>query len=393
MSSSLSLRSPFPVGLVEGLVNAHYPPILPGRVPGSFGMSCLPTIVGASPGRPRGPASGPGLTALDQIINPSILYGACVLGALGLALAMPRKGKNPQLIGALVTALAIGLGLIGLAAKAGAAQLPNAFFYIFAIVALGASLRVVTHPKPVYAALYFIMTILATAGLFLLLSAEFMAFSLIIVYAGAILITYLFVIMLASQAPEEGADQVLAGYDIESREPIVAAVVGFVILAALSTMMFRGIGSLPPPATGINPDLRLVQLPRKVEMALREAGTLKQGEKLVVRDNGDAAVEMGARTAVVRDGAGAERTVELPKDLNLANVEGLGFNLLSEHPGAIEIAGVILLMAMLGAVVLSRKQVQIDEDAKLRQVRRLSANATGGGVAGDAGAAGTGGSR
>jgi NADH-quinone oxidoreductase subunit J len=330
---------------------------------------------------------------LDQIINPSILYGACVLGALGLALAMPRKGKNPQLIGALVTALAIGLGLIGLAAKAGAAQLPNAFFYIFALVALGASLRVVTHPKPVYAALYFIMTILATAGLFLLLSAEFMAFSLIIVYAGAILITYLFVIMLASQAPEEGADQVLAGYDIESREPIVAAVVGFVILAALSTLMFRGIGSLPPPATGINPDLRLVQLPRKVEMALREAGTLKQGEKLVVRDNGDAAVEMGARTAVVRDGAGAERTVELPKDLNLANVEGLGFNLLSEHPGAIEIAGVILLMAMLGAVVLSRKQVQIDEDAKLRQVRRLSANATGGGVAGDAGAAGTGGSR
>jgi len=314
---------------------------------------------------------------LDQIINPSILYGACVLGALGLALAMPRKGKNPQLIGAIITALAIGLGLIGLAAKAGAGQLPNLFFYLFALVALGGSLRVITHPKPVYAALYFIMTILATAGLFLLLSAEFMAFSLIIVYAGAILITYLFVIMLASQAPEEGADQVLAGYDIESREPFVAAVVGFVILAALSTMMFRGIGNLPPPATGINPDLRLVQLPRKVEMALREAGTLKEGEKLVVRENGNAALEMGARTAMVRDSSGAERTVELPKDLNLANVEGLGFNLLSEHPGAIEIAGIILLMAMLGAVVLSRKQVQIDEDAKRRQVRSLTGGAGG----------------
>jgi NADH-quinone oxidoreductase subunit J len=216
------------------------------------------------------------------------------------------------------------------------------------------------------------MTILSTAGLFLLLSAEFMAFALIIVYAGAILITYLFVIMLASQAPEEGADQVLASYDIESREPLVAAVVGFVILAALSTMMFQGLGSLPGPATGINPDLKLIQLPKKVELALREAGTLQPGESIVVNEKGDAAIEMGARIATVKDASGATRTVELPKDLSVANVENLGFNLLSSHPGTIEIAGVILLMAMLGAVVLSRKQVQIDEDAKLRQLKTLS---------------------
>ena len=318
------------------------------------------------------PRVGTGSTDLDQIINPFILYGACVLGALGLALAMPRKGKNPQLIGALVTALAIRLGLIGLAAKAGPSQLPNIFFYVFALVALGGSLRVITHPKPVYAALYFIMTILSTAGLFLLLSAEFMAFALIIVYAGAILITYLFVIMLASQAPEEGADQVLASYDIESREPIVAAVVGFVILAALSTMMFRGLGSIPGPATGINPDLKLIQLPKKVELAMREAGTLQPGESIVVNEKGDAAIEMGARVATVKDASGATRTVEIPKDLSVANVENLGFNLLSSHPGTIEIAGVILLMAMLGAVVLSRKQVQIDEDAKMRQLKTLS---------------------
>jgi hypothetical protein len=45
--------------------------------------------------------------------------------------------------------------------------------------------------------------------------------------------------------------------------------------------------------------------------------------------------------------------------------------LLGEHPGTIEIAGVILLMAMLGSVVLSRKQVQIDEEAKRRPALAL----------------------
>jgi Tfp pilus assembly protein PilV len=56
----------------------------------------------------------------------------------------------------------------------------------------------------------------------------------------------------------------------------------------------------------------------------------------------------------------------------------VGFNLLRDHPGSIEIAGVILLMAMLGAVVLSRKQVQLDEDAKERHAKLLSAEFTQG---------------
>ena len=49
----------------------------------------------------------------------------------------------------------------------------------------------------------------------------------------------------------------------------------------------------------------------------------------------------------------------------------VGSSLLVDHPGAIEIAGVILLMAMLGATVLSRRQVEIDEAAKAHEARRL----------------------
>jgi hypothetical protein len=54
----------------------------------------------------------------------------------------------------------------------------------------------------------------------------------------------------------------------------------------------------------------------------------------------------------------------------VTNTEQVGFELLRAKPGAIEIAGVILLMAMLGAVVLARKKVEMDEDAKMRALGR-----------------------
>src|SRR6185503_7620582 len=98
------------------------------------------------------------------------------------------------------------------------------YFWIFSAIALLGALRVVTHPRPVYAALYFVLTVFATAGLFILLWAEFMAAALVLIYAGAILVTYVFVIMLAAQPAEDGAPvsgsarAALAEYDAVSRE-------------------------------------------------------------------------------------------------------------------------------------------------------------------------------
>ncbi len=306
---------------------------------------------------------------MDQIINPYVLYGACVLGGAGVCLALPRGGKTPQVLGALIASLAGGIVLLAMAARAGWHGLPNVYFYIFAIIGLGGALRVVTHPRPVYAALYFIMTVLSSAGLFLILSAEFMAFALVIVYAGAILITYLFVIMLATEAPSEDRLEALKEYDTRSREPIAATVVSFILLAVLTTLLFGGVKSLPVPAPG-NPDALLAQMPRKVETVLRNEGLLHDGDRV---DAGGIDLESGV--VVVTDAAGAKREIRRsawPEELSVRNVEGLGFTLLRDHPGSIEIAGVILLMAMLGAVVLSRKQVQIDEDAKRRHAQTLA---------------------
>ncbi len=307
---------------------------------------------------------------MSTLINPFLLYGLLTLGALGVCLALPRKAVGPQVLGALVAALAGGLLVLFLSLKAGIGGIPNLYFYIFSAVGLGAALRVITHPKPVYAALYFILTVIASAGLFLILSAEFMAFAIIIVYAGAILITYLFVIMLATQSPEEQDVEVLAPYDVQAREPIAATVVGFLLLAVLTTMFFRGLPEGAPNVQDRSCAL-LAEMPRKVERVLRNSKLLSKDQSFEVALNDEGKVA----SIIVKNSDGSSAPLDpekWPSDLKTQNIESLGFNLLREHQGAIEIAGVILLMAMLGAVVLSRKQVQIDEEAKMRQSRLLS---------------------
>ena len=62
---------------------------------------------------------------------------------------------------------------------------------------------------------------------------------------------------------------------------------------------------------------------------------------------------------------------EWPESLSANNLDRLGYNLLNDHPMLIEIAGIILLMAMLGATVLARKHVELEEDLKAAQARKL----------------------
>ena len=305
---------------------------------------------------------------LEQLTQPFLLFLGLAIGGVGLCLALPRRRVNPQVIGAVLGGLGIGVVLLGLGLR-NPDQLPNYNFYIFGIIAAGSALRVITHPRPVYAALYFILTILASSGLYLILSAEFMAFALIIVYAGAILITYLFVIMLATQAPSEDQLDALADYDVEARSPMVAAVTGFVLLAALTTMLFRGTLELVEPEA-VHPDALLAHMPNKVTpekvlTSLEREGVLAEGEAFVRLDPMAGTVTLA--------GVDGERVVNIPDDLGVTNVEAVGFDLLNDHPGSIEIAGVILLMAMLGATVLCRKQVEFEEEAKLRQSQELAA--------------------
>ena len=72
------------------------------------------------------------------------------------------------------------------------------FFYLLAFIALASGLAVITRRNPVHSALALIFTLLSVAGLYLMLYAPFVAGVQIILYAGGIMVLFLFVIMLVS---------------------------------------------------------------------------------------------------------------------------------------------------------------------------------------------------
>ncbi|HEY4637119.1 MAG TPA: NADH-quinone oxidoreductase subunit J, partial [Burkholderiales bacterium] len=69
-------------------------------------------------------------------------------------------------------------------------------FYAFAAVLLLAALRVITARNPVHAVLYLVLAFFTAAGIWLLLRAEFLAIALVLVYVGAVMVLFLFVVMM-----------------------------------------------------------------------------------------------------------------------------------------------------------------------------------------------------
>ena len=70
------------------------------------------------------------------------------------------------------------------------------FFYLFSAILLFASFRVITARNPVHAALYLVLAFSQAAAVWLLLRAEFLAISLVLVYVGAVMVLFLFVVMM-----------------------------------------------------------------------------------------------------------------------------------------------------------------------------------------------------
>ena len=69
-------------------------------------------------------------------------------------------------------------------------------FYVFAAILVFAAVRVITVRNPVHAALHLVLAFFTTAGLWLLLEAEFLAITLVLVYVGAVMVLFLFVVMM-----------------------------------------------------------------------------------------------------------------------------------------------------------------------------------------------------
>ncbi|MHB0887698.1 NADH-quinone oxidoreductase subunit J [Acidithiobacillus sp.] len=75
-------------------------------------------------------------------------------------------------------------------------NITSILFYAFSLVLLGAATMVVIARNPVYATLYLVLTFFSAAAIFLLLGAEFLGLILILVYVGAVMVLFLFVVMM-----------------------------------------------------------------------------------------------------------------------------------------------------------------------------------------------------
>ena len=263
------------------------------------------------------------------------LYLASFLGGVALYMMMPRANRSIGRLGALLGAATLGGLWLGLhrflPADLGLPRGAFAYSYVFGALGIGSAVRVITHTKPVYAALWFVMVMLATAGLLLTLSAPFVAFALVIIYGGAILVTYVFVIMLAAAAGDPG-DQTTPIYDRTAHEPFAATCVGFLLLAVLLGVAFEPLA--PQPAAPSATDAAIIAdiMPNRAATRLAKA----------------------PRASIVTADAAAGAATVKP----LTNIERVGLDLFRGEPLGLELAGVILLVALIGAVVLARQRVE-----------------------------------
>ena len=117
-------------------------------------------------------------------------------------------------------------------------------FYFFAAIMVFAALRVITARNPVHSALFLVLAFFTAAGLWMLLEAEFLAIALVLVYVGAVMVLFLFVVMML----DINLDRLREGY----WDYLVPALIVAGVMIAEMTLVLGGryfdLEGMPQPA-------------------------------------------------------------------------------------------------------------------------------------------------
>ena len=337
----------------------------------------------------------------------ALTAAVAALGGLAVWLNLPRRRPVfPTLrwASAAVAMVLAGLFLLETTGEK-VAWYDDVLFFLFAAIAVVSGFQTITRPNPVWSALWFAMTVLATCGLFLMLNAAFLAAATVIVYAGAIVVTLLFVLMMAQQ---HGG----APYDRESREPGLACIAGFGVLVALlialqsarspssqwaassrheatldqvatcldaaleelkgtsaldevSGMLYvdpgrpeTAVGNLLMAETNALPKTERGQVQAHLNGILQELGRSRLAgnrARFTSAVGKLRAVTEGIRTYVIGKGMSDDHARK-----EGATVAVLGLVLLSRYLWAIELGGTLLLLAAVGAIVIAKRKGATD---------------------------------
>jgi NADH-quinone oxidoreductase subunit J len=264
--------------------------------------------------------------ALPPLSPNLLLAGAVTATAASLWLLLPRRasGRAARWLGTLFGLAALA-GFILTGRRLGGLG-DEAVFLIVSLVAIVSGAATVVSRSPVYAAIWFALALAGVSGVLLVLGAQFLGVATIVVYAGAILVMFLFVLMLAQPAG-------LAPYDRVSNEPLLSAVAGAVLLGLLSLSIGR-LSAEPPLCC---------QMPSKTA-ALKTAALAADADG----KSGDAA-SPGFRPGLPENGTQASDATDPFAENHVAR---LGGELFGRHLLAVEAAGVLLLVALVGSIAM-----------------------------------------
>jgi len=135
----------------------------------------------------------------------------------------------------------------------------NALFYVFGVVLVLAALGVITARNPVHSALFLVLAFFNSAAIWLLLEAEFLAVTLLVVYVGAVMVLWLFVVMML----DVDIEALRRGFTRYA--PLGAAVALVVIAEVAAAVVVRRLGlgeapALPPKPAGYSNTTELGEL-------------------------------------------------------------------------------------------------------------------------------------
>jgi NADH-quinone oxidoreductase subunit J len=223
-------------------------------------------------------------------------------GVVGLWLLLPTRVRFGKQLGSFLVAVSAALFAYDLPRLGNWTE--EGVFWLLAVVTIGAAVAMIASQSPVYSAIWFALSLLGTAGLFFQSGAQFLGVATVVVYAGAIVVTFLFVIMLAQPEGQSSYDRLSWG-----GLPKVLAVVTAGLLLGMLTFML---------------------------------GSLK---KDALKPLSDDTIALAKSNLTANDGVLASK--------HMAN---LGRHLFSEQLIAVELAGTLLLVALVGAVAIAMQR-------------------------------------
>src|SRR5215813_901612 len=115
-----------------------------------------------------------------------------------------------------------------------------AVFYAFGAVLIAAGLAVITARNPVHGVLFLVLAFFTAAGIWLLLRAEFLAIALVVVYVGAVMVLFLFVVMML----DINIERVREGF--WRNLPLALVVGGIMVIEMVAVLANRYYGAVPP---------------------------------------------------------------------------------------------------------------------------------------------------